>query len=123
MEEIRITGAISPLFLVYFSHHTAVKSSIELSRLLLSKPGVQYLFSKRFTQDPLESFFGCQRSCGGWRDNHSVQQFLDGTVSLRVQGAVALKQIQGNCQKRPLDKDLSIDNTPLPKWKRKGKSH
>lgn len=106
-----------------FSHHSAVKSFIELSRSLLSKPGVQYLFSERFTQDPLESFFGRQRSSGGWSDNPSVQQFLDGTVSLRVQGSVALKQIRGNCRKRPLDKDLSIDNTPLPKRKRKGKSH
>ena len=123
MEGIRITGD-NPLNLFYVHidvSHSAVKSFTELSRSLLSKPGVQYLFSERFTQDPLESFFGRQRSSGGWSDNPSVQQFLDGTVSLRVQGSMALKQIRGNCRKRPLQKDetIIIDNTPLPKRRRK----
>ena len=95
--------------------HITVKSFVELSRSLLSKPGVQYMFSERFSQDPLESFFGRQRSSGGWSDNPTVSQFLDGTVSIRVQGSMALQQIRGNCRKRPLDKDNSIDSTPLPK--------
>ena len=121
MEWNRITGG-NPLNLFYVHidvSPTAVKSFTELSRSLLSKPGVQYLFSERFTQDPLESFFGPQRSSGGWSDNPSVQQFLDGTVSLRVQGSMALKQIRGKCRKDPYKKIRQLTTHPYQTSRRK----
>jgi hypothetical protein len=51
-------------------------------------------------QDPLESFFGQQRSKGGHCDNLTVQAFCTNTVSLRVQGTAALNPVRGNCRKR-----------------------
>lgn len=98
--------------------HT-VKSFVEVTRYLLSQPGVKFIFSERFCQDPLECFFGRQRSCGGRNDNPTVQQFLKSTVSLRVQGSLALKHLKGNCRKRPLDENMVIDNSSLPKRRRK----
>ena len=61
----------------YLSH--AVKSFVEVTR---SQPGVKFIFSERFCQDPLECFFGRQRSCGARNDNPTVQQFLKSTLSL-----------------------------------------
>ncbi len=86
-----------------------------MAKYLLQQPGVQYLFSERFCQDPVEAFFGKQRACGGRNDNPNVKQFLDNTSSLRVQGSVALDPIRGNCRKRKKEKEMVIDETPLPK--------
>ena len=97
----------------YLSH--AVKSFVEVTRYLLSQPGVKFILSEHFCQDPLECFFGHQRSCGGRNDNPTVQQFLKSTVSLRVQGSLALKHLRGNCRKRLLDDNMVIDNSSLPK--------
>lgn len=95
-----------------------MKSFVEVTKHLLKQPGVKYVLSERFCQDPLESFFGRQRSAGGRNSNPTVKQFIDNTVSLRVQGSAALAQIRGNCRKRPLEKNTKVDNTPLPKRRR-----
>ena len=99
-------------------HTDTVKSFVEMARYLLDQPGVKFLLSERFCQDPLESFFGHQRSKGGHNDNPTVKQFCDNTVSLRVQGAAALNPLRGNCRKRPTEQVIPIDETPLPKRKR-----
>ena len=104
---------------VTLSH--AVKSFVEVTWYLLSQPGVKFILSERFCQDPLECFFGRQRSCGGRNDNPTVQQFLKSTVSLRVQGSLALKHLRGNCRKRPLDDNMVIENSSLPKRRRKSR--
>lgn len=78
------------------------------------------MFSERFCQDPVEAFFGKQRASGGRNDNPTVKTFLDNTVSLRLQGSVALDPVRGNCRKRKQVKQL-VDETPLPKRKRKAK--
>lgn len=96
----------------------AVLSFVELARYLLKQPGVKFLFSERFCQDPLEVFFGHQRSKGGRCDNPTVKQFCDNTVSLRVQKSAALDPVRSNCRKRPASRTIEVDNTPLPKRKR-----
>lgn len=96
-------------------------SFVELARYLLNYPGVHYLLSEKLCQDPLESFFGKQRMRGGHCDNPTVDSFLYGTSSLRVQGSVAVKPVRGNCKRgrsQSLDK-VPIDDTPLPKRRRK----
>ena len=109
-----------------YSNHLITKffqptviSFVEMARFLLKLPGVKFLLSERFCQDPLESFFGHQRSKGGRNDNPTVKQFCDNTVSLRVQGSAALNPLRGNCRKRPADKVIPVDDTPLPKRSRK----
>ena len=75
------------------------------------------VLSERFCQDPLESFFGKQRYKGGRNENPSVKEFLDNTVSLRVQGSSALEPLRGNCS-RKRNAPMVIDSDPLPKRKR-----
>ena len=46
-----------------------VKSFTELGPKLLKLPGVKYVLSEVFLQDPLERYFCRQRHCGGSNDN------------------------------------------------------
>lgn len=94
-----------------------VYSFVELTEYLLGLPGVRYILSEKFCQDPLESFFGKQRMRGGYNDNPNVQTFLKNTVSLRVQGSLASKPFKGNCTSREKN-SLAVDSTPLPKRRR-----
>ena len=54
---------------------------------------------------------------GRYSENPSVDTFLKGTVSLRVQGSYFTGPRQGNCSRKH-DMDDSVTNTPLPKRKR-----
>ena len=90
---------------------------LEVGPFLLQQPGVKFLYSANFSQDPLELFFGQQRAKGGHNDNPMVQQFCDATVSLIVQKSAALKPMRGNCSK--IRTDIVVDETPLPKRKRR----
>ena len=79
----------------------AVCAFVEMARYLLRLPGEKYLLSERFCQDPLESFFGHQRSMGGHNDNPDAPSFMHNTVSIRVQGTTALNTLRGELpQKR-----------------------
>ena len=97
-----------------------VTSFVELTRIVLDIPGVKYFLSEKLCQDPLESFFGKQRMRGGYSENPSVNTFLKGTVSLRVQGSVAVAPKRGNCTRREESNDL-VDDAPLPKRRRRNK--
>ena len=89
---------------------------------LLDVPGVSYVLTERFNQDPLESFFGKQRMRGGYNDNPNVKTFLKNTQSLRVQGSVALKPMRGNCRRsKGKENTIAVDSTPLPERARKSK--
>ena len=97
-----------------------------MTKYLLSLPGAEklFLFSERFTQDPLENYFGQQRArC--WRsDNPSVNQCLQNASALRIQKSAALDPIGGNCRRKWQlfeSEDYVIDETPLPKRKRHSK--
>ena len=92
-------------------------SFVEMAPLLLAVPGVSYLLTERFSQDPVEAFFGRQRYKGGCSNNPSVKEFLSNAASLQVQGSAALEPLRGNC-KRKSDTSMPIDDTPLPKRKR-----
>lgn len=65
-------------------------------------------------------FFGKQRYKGGRNENPSVKEFLDNTVSLRVQGSAALEPLRGNCS-RKRNAIALVDEAPLPKRKRSAK--
>ena len=91
--------------------------------MVLDMPGVRYFLSEKLCQDPLESFFGKQRMRGRYSDNPSMEGFLKGTVSLRVQGSVAAEPKRGNCSRGEPHtiSDCVVDNTPLPKRRRRNK--
>ena len=93
-------------------------SFLELAPFLLQQPGVKFLYSERFNQDPVEAFFGQQRARGGCNDDPTVQHFCDTTVSLRLQRSAALNPVRGNCRKQDTATIL-VDETPLPKRRKK----
>ena len=110
------------------SRHTATSSTTNFRYLSTLEKAERYKelkvrsLSERLTQDPLECFLGKQRACGGRNENPSARQFLDNTVSLRVQGSAALDPVRGNCRKKKRIKKNTqsvIDETPLPKRRRK----
>ena len=72
-----------------------VHSSIELIKYLLSQ-NVRYVFTERFCQDPLENYFGQQRSIGHRKDNPSLRDFgyNDNTIST----SKLFRSISGNCR-------------------------
>lgn len=96
----------------------SVLSFVEVTTLLLAVPGVQFLLSEKFCQDPLESFFEKQCYKGGRNDNPSIKEFVDNAVSLRVQGSAALEPLRGNCSRKKNAESLCLDDNPLPKRKR-----
>jgi len=66
-EGLQITGKKNPS--CYQIVRIALKSFVEMAKFLLSQPGVNFILSERFSQDPLEVFFGEQRAQGGQNDN------------------------------------------------------
>lgn len=107
----------------------SVKSFVELSKYLMDQPFMKdkerYLLSEHFSQDPLENYFGQQRSRGGWCQNPTVSACISSAQSLRVQGSMAMIPVRGNSRRKRRilrDKNEVIDNTPLPKRQRKKKS-
>ena len=101
-------------------------SFVEVSKFLLSSNKDDlFLLSERFSQDPLENYFGQQRARGGRSDNPTIQRSLHNASALRIQKSMALDPVRGNCRrKRQLfqDKDqetiVAEASKPLPKRRR-----
>ena len=91
-----------------------------MGRFLLGTAGVKYILSERFTQDPVESFFGHQRQRGGGRDNPTAQQFMQATQSIRVQQST--RPVTGS-NVRACSKSVEHDvHAPVPKRRRTSRS-
>ena len=85
-----------------------------MGRYLLGVTGVKFLLNERFTQDPVESFFGQRRQKGGGSENPTVHQFTYNTSSLRVQRSMA-PIATSNVRASKHHQDADVDDTPLPK--------
>ena len=101
---------------VFLSH--AVRSFIELTKMLFTIPGVTVFLSEKLSQDPLEKFFGCQRQRGGTSDDPTVAEFVKNTNALRVIDTVCGNVSRGNCRGNKESFDREKENTPLPKRRR-----
>ena len=91
---------------------------ISVVKFLLSK-GMSFVLTNRFCQDPVEQYFGKQRSFGRRSDNPTVQSFGFGDNKIRIQRSNL--QVEGNCEGSS-SKGKSwrnVDNDPLAKRKRK----
>ena len=75
---LRMTGVCSMaseshsftrLSLLFVIHFHLVHAFVEMAKYLFRQPGVKCLLSERLSQDPLESFFGKHRGCGGRSNN------------------------------------------------------
>ena len=94
-----------------------VHSSIELIKYLLSQ-GVPYVLTERFCQDPLENYFGRQRSMGHRKDNPSLCDFDYNDNTIRTQKR--FQPIAGNCRNEdPQLAKIDVDTVPCRKSNRK----
>ena len=105
---------------------STVKSFVEMTKFLLSQPGVQGLFflSARISQDLLENYFGKQHSRGSSSGNPNFKECLQNAVATRAQKSLELDRVQGNCRRKrlPGKDDVKVnkdDETPMPKHKRR----
>ena len=87
-----------------------VHSVIELVKFLI-KDKVSYVLTERFCQDPLENYFGKQRSSGARKDNPSLYDFGYNDNTIRNQNV--FKPIAtGNVRDKHIN--FEIDTEPVP---------
>ena len=92
-----------------------------MTRLLLKENPRLFVLSERFNQDPLESFFGQQRACGGRNDNPNTRMFLHNAQAIRIQRTLAIGH-GGNVQKRKQQWAEDIEDLSRPLHKRPRRS-
>ena len=117
IEGLKICG--EKLYFLYDSTYAyfpscLVHSLTDVVRFLLSHDDIKFVLSERFNQDPVEIFFGQQRSRGRRNDNPSVAQFLYNTQALIVQKTLAIGGSSSISRKRD-NLELSPLSRPLPK--------
>ena len=103
-----------------------VKSFVEFIKFLFTMEEVKgcklSFLSFNLCQDPLESFFGCQRQRGRTSDNPTVNEFYYNTQALRVVDSFCRGPVRGNCWAQGssvnLKRKRSDDMTPLRRRKR-----
>ena len=87
---------------------------MQLGKLLLDVPGVKFLLSEKFNQDPQEEYFSKERGAGGANNSPTADQFGHNMMSLYVASDCAKASKRGNCRLQDRDQgECSIDNTPL----------
>ena len=94
-----------------------VSSFTELAPKLLELPGVEYLLSEVFSQDPLERYFSRQRHRGGHNDNPTAYQVPYNASTLVQQRSVYRDVKKMNVE--PEKQDVELLTQPMKKRKRK----
>ena len=86
-----------------------VYSAIELLKFLIMHK-VSYVLTERFCQDPLENYFGKQRSSGAYKDNPALYDFGYNDTTIRKQKV--FKPATGNV----FDEHINFerDTKPVP---------
>lgn len=93
-------------------------SFTELGPKLLQLPGVSYLLSEVFSQDPLERYFSKQRHRGGSNDNPTAYQVPYNASTLVQQKSVFRDLKTMNVE--PSDPADHLNDIDRPLKKRKG---
>ena len=92
----------------------SVNSIIEATQFLLWHQ-VKYVLTERFCQDPLENWFGRQRSLGSKKDNPSMVDFWYNNNAIRNQ-----KHFRPIANGDVADsRMIALTDDPLPCWKPK----
>ena len=102
-----------------YLHNHAVKSFTELGPQLLRLPGVKYLLSEVFSQDPLERYFSRQRHRGGSNENPTANQVPYNASTLVQQQSMYHDLKTMNVEAEMQGNQLRTVSQPLPKRPRK----
>ena len=100
----------------------SVHSLIEVTKFLLSE-GFEFVLSEKFCQDPLEEYFGHQRSRGRYSDNPDVHTFGYNDLMIATQRNIA-PVVRGNVAGRHSGKQSKwfvVSEEPLQKKQQKSK--
>ena len=89
-----------------------VNSIIEVVQFLLQHE-VNYVLTERFCQDPLENYFGHQRSAGARKDNPTIHDVGYNDNTIRNQKVY--RPIAGNVNIGPV---VDFTNEPIPMSKK-----
>ena len=110
----------SRMFISWQTHKSVIitHSSIDLIKYLLNHQ-VKYVLTERFCQDPLENYFGRQRSIGRRRDNPNLRTF--GYQDNTIRTSRIFRPIAGNSRKDE-QQDFEINCETLPSRTNKRKS-
>ena len=100
------------------SYFTTVLTFAELGPKLLRLPGISYLLSEVFSQDPLEHYFSKQRHRGGSNDNPTTAQVPYNAATL-VQQQSIYNDLKTMNVEASNDVMMSVISQPLPKRPRK----
>lgn len=98
---------------------SVVKSFTELAPQLLKLPGVKYLLSEVFSQDPLERYFSRQRHRGGSNENPTAYQVPYNAATLVQQQSVYRDLKTMNVEADQQSSKLEVVSQPLRKRARK----
>ena len=85
-------------------------SVISLVKYLLQH-GVQYVLTERLCQNPLENYFGRQRSLGNRHDNPNLRSF--GYQDNAIRNSKVFKPIQGG-NSQEIAQLIEISTEPMP---------
>ena len=110
----------SRMFLSWQTHEAVLittHSTIDLVKYLLNH-SVKYVLTERLCQDPLENYFGRQRSMGRHRDNPNLQTF--GYQDNAIRTSKVFRPIEGNCRKDE-NETFQISSESIPARQRKRK--
>ena len=88
----------------------SINAIIEAIQFLLQHE-VRYVLTERFSQDPLENYFGCKRSIGGRKDNPALRYFGYNDNSLRNQRVFT--QTVGSVRGTD-EENIEFTNEPIP---------
>ena len=100
----------------YESLKVSVHGFIGAVRFLLSK-GALSIHGRKFNQDKLEQYFGKLRMAGGGRDAPGVQDVIQKSQSLQVQGQAAIPSKRGNTE--TTTREWVPDERAIPKRPRR----
>lgn len=112
---------MSKMFISWQTHEALIittHSVIDLIQYLLNNQ-VKYVLTERFCQDPLENYFGRQRSMGRRRDNPNLRTF--GYQDNTIRTCKTFRPIAGNSRKDEQE-TFAINSDPLLSRRNKRKN-
>lgn len=114
---MEIVNYMHYIYINLFHFLVSVHSFIELAKTLLEE-GAEFILSEKFSQDPIEEYFGKQRMRLGCNENPNLNQYNFNALAINVAGDNLIRS-DGNTRGKQADKTFNMNDTALPPCKKK----
>ena len=94
----------------------SVQSIVHYVKFFLNK-GAKFVLTENFNQDPLEQMFGHCRRRLGCNSDPTAYEMQHNVNQLRVTGSASLAGVNGNCKRFQKDREITVDDSPIPRKK------